>query len=85
MQIVKICEKICDSRLIKLTPNYAYGIVELVDSMYDYREGVIKTLLGYYRQILDYIIFVFEGFESCIMAVNRNGFVAVYFVLNRFF
>lgn len=69
LQIVSICEKICDTNFISLKPNHAYEIKELIKSMDNYREGILMKLIEHYQQILQYIIFIFEGFETHIANV----------------
>ncbi|KAK4876213.1 hypothetical protein RN001_012635 [Aquatica leii] len=64
LQIVLICEKICDTPLIRLKLNYAYDLKELILDMSEYRNRTIETLIEYYQEIVKYLIIVFEGFES---------------------
>lgn len=70
LQIVTICEKICDTPLINLKPNYAYDIVELVNELAKHMTRTIETIISYYQQIIQFIILVFEGFEYHMATVN---------------
>lgn len=70
LQIVVICEKICDTNFISLKSNHSYEIKELVLSMEQYRNEILLQFVEHYQQILQYIIFVFEGFETHIANVR---------------
>lgn len=70
MQIVSICEKICDTPLINIMPNYAFDINELIKAMHEYRYNAIKKIVEFYQDIVRHIIVVFEGFENQIQFVN---------------
>lgn len=73
MQIVAICEKLCDTPLINLRPNYAYDILELVNELARNMDGAVDFIIGYYQRIIQFIILVFEGFEFHMGTVNiRN-------------
>ncbi|KAK9890592.1 hypothetical protein WA026_011959 [Henosepilachna vigintioctopunctata] len=74
LKIVSICEKICDSPLINLPANYAFELKELQDELNSYMEKTIDKLVGYYQEIIEYLIVVFEGFESH-MAVMANQWI----------
>ncbi|XP_050498494.1 dynein axonemal heavy chain 2 [Diabrotica virgifera virgifera] len=63
LKIVAICEKICDSPLICLKPNYAFDKDELIEELTDSIENVVSKLVDYYQEIIQFLIFVFEGFE----------------------
>ncbi|XP_057654894.1 dynein axonemal heavy chain 2 isoform X2 [Diorhabda carinulata] len=63
IKIVAICEKICDSPLISLRPNYAYDINELIEELTNSIENVLTKLIDYFQEIIQFLIFVFEGFE----------------------
>ncbi|KAG5894356.1 hypothetical protein JTB14_031917 [Gonioctena quinquepunctata] len=64
LQIVAICEKICDTPLINIRPNYAFEIEELVNELTNTMRDVLFKLLESYQDIIRFIILVFEGFES---------------------
>lgn len=63
LQIVAICEKICDTPLINLRPNHAYEILELVNELAHDMDAAVGVIIGYYQKIIQFIILVFEGFE----------------------
>ncbi|KAI4471763.1 dynein heavy chain [Holotrichia oblita] len=71
-QIVAICEKMCDTPLINLQINQAYDLRELILEMYTYRNKIISQLVGYYQDIVRYIIVVYEGFESHMANMTDN-------------
>lgn len=66
LSIVRLCEQICDTPLIKLEPNHPYELKELVDSMKKFRKTAVEKLIDFYKKIMDFIIVVFEGFENYI-------------------
>ncbi|KAF5308522.1 hypothetical protein FQR65_LT06187 [Abscondita terminalis] len=78
LQIVLICEKICDTPLISLRVNYAYTLKELVLDMNRYRNEVIEKLIEYYQEIVKYLIVVFEGFESQIENMSHQWIKYIY-------
>lgn len=53
MKIVSICEKMCDTPLIKIRTNYAFDITELVDELAKYMDSVLDKLIAYYREIIN--------------------------------
>lgn len=57
--------------MIRLTQNYAYDLIELVQEMNKYRNQIIEKLISYYQEIIHYLIVVFEGFESNIQSVSN--------------
>lgn len=67
-----ICEKICDTPVIKLSVNHAYDIVEMVGEMNEYRNDAIAKLVAFYHEIVRYLVFVFEGVESSIQTVCKT-------------
>ncbi|KAB0795300.1 hypothetical protein PPYR_12139 [Photinus pyralis] len=64
LQIILLCEKICDTSLICLRPNYAYNLIELIKDMSQYRNETIDTIVKYYQEIIQYVVLIYEGFES---------------------
>lgn len=81
LNIVRICERICDTSLIKLKVNHAYELNELVEEMSIHRHREVDQLLEYCKQITEYIIVVFEGFENNIPSVN-NPNITLYLILS---
>lgn len=65
-----ICEKMCDTPLITLKPNYPYEIKELVDELAKSMSRTIESVVEYYQQIIQFIILVFEGFEYHMSTVS---------------
>ncbi|CAG9819075.1 unnamed protein product [Phaedon cochleariae] len=72
LQIVTICEKICDTPLIKIKTNYAYEIIELVDDIAHGMQNVLDVLIDCYQKIIEFIILVFEGFESFMGSMSNQ-------------
>ncbi|KAF5292010.1 hypothetical protein FQA39_LY14127 [Lamprigera yunnana] len=72
MQIISICEKICDCPLISLQINYAYDLRELILHMNAHRNEIIEKLISFYQEICQYLIVIYEGFESGIAAVAEH-------------
>lgn len=70
LQIVLICEKICDTPLISIKPNYAYDVEELVNELASYMKNVIDKIVTYYQEIIQFLILVFEGFEQYMQSVG---------------
>lgn len=71
LQIIAICEKICDTPLINLKPNFAYDISELVDELAKNITSTIEIIIKYFQQIIQFIILVFEGFEFHMSSVSK--------------
>ncbi|KAJ8920059.1 hypothetical protein NQ315_011713 [Exocentrus adspersus] len=69
LQIVLICEKICDTPLINIKTNYAFDLEELVDELARYMKNVIDKIITYYHEIIKFLILVFEGFEQYIHSI----------------
>lgn len=69
LQIVKICEKICDTFIIRIPTSEVYELHELRDYIIDYTEQASEKLAALYQDILRYLIVVYEGFESRINQV----------------
>lgn len=84
LQIVTVCEKICDTPMIRLTQNYAYDLIELVREMNKYRNEIIEKIITYYQEIIQYLIVVFEGFESHIQMVTSIT-ISKKLILNKIF
>lgn len=64
LAILGLCEQICNTLLIKLEPNYAYELEELVDCLTKFRRAAVNSIIECYKKIVDFIIIVFEGFEQ---------------------
>ncbi|KAJ8936977.1 hypothetical protein NQ318_015641 [Aromia moschata] len=70
LQIVLICEKMCDTLLISIKPNYAFELDELINDLASHMDSVIDKLISYYQQTIQFIILVFEGFEVHMAAIK---------------
>lgn len=70
LQIVLICEKICDTPLISIRPNYVFDVEELVNELAAYMKNVIDKVIEYYKEIIQFLILVFEGFEQYMQSVT---------------
>lgn len=66
LSILSLCEQICNTLLIKLEPNYAYELDELVECFTSFRRASIDSITYCYKKILGFIVIVFEGFEPYI-------------------
>ncbi|XP_049764343.1 dynein axonemal heavy chain 2 [Schistocerca cancellata] len=62
LEIVRICEKVCDSPLILIEPMRSFELPELKDHLNHYRDGVIQVISSYYQEIMQYLKIVYEGF-----------------------
>ncbi|RZC39323.1 DHC N1 domain containing protein, partial [Asbolus verrucosus] len=74
LQIVAICEKICDTYMFRITPNYVFKIKELVVEISSQLEITIEKLIQHYHSIIQFLILVFEGFENY-MTVMANQWI----------
>ncbi|CAH0554839.1 unnamed protein product [Brassicogethes aeneus] len=63
LKIIGICEKICDTLLINITPNYNFELEELVDFMKTFMTDQLALLTKMFQEIIQFLIVVFEGFE----------------------
>ncbi|XP_043487243.1 dynein-1-beta heavy chain, flagellar inner arm I1 complex-like isoform X1 [Polistes fuscatus] len=76
-EILKICENICDSPMIKLKPNYAYTLSELQEELTSVRDAVVADMVTKYNTIVQYVMVVFGGFKGVIRELS--------FFYNRYF
>nr|CAI5834494.1 unnamed protein product [Callosobruchus analis] len=74
LNIVSICEKICDSPFFYIRPNCAFDIHDLVHEMVVYMDNILMKLTDYYHEIIKYLILVFEGFEN-VMGTMANQWI----------
>ncbi|XP_031338901.1 dynein heavy chain 2, axonemal-like isoform X2 [Photinus pyralis] len=79
LQIVQVCERICGTSLIQLEENHAYDLIELIHYLGKYRNDIIDKLIEDYREIIQYLIVVYEGFESRIQLMGEEW---IKYVLN---
>ncbi|XP_030749874.1 dynein heavy chain 2, axonemal [Sitophilus oryzae] len=66
LQVVAICEKLCDTPLINLTQYSAMNLEDLVSELSKYMNNTITILIDYYYKITEFLVMVFEGFEHVI-------------------
>lgn len=64
LQIEAICEKVCDTYMFQIKPNYVFKIKELVVYIGNELEKTIEKLVQFYQKIIQFLILVFEGFEN---------------------
>ncbi|XP_045516056.1 dynein axonemal heavy chain 2 [Pieris brassicae] len=66
INLVKIMEKICDSPLIEFDIYNVFEIYVLRETIRNMETEAITNILEMYKEIIVYIIIVYEGFESYI-------------------
>nr|XP_015838947.1 PREDICTED: dynein heavy chain 2, axonemal [Tribolium castaneum] len=74
LQIVTICEKVCDTYMFRITPNYVFNIRELIIEISTQLEKTMEKLVIHYQNIIQFLILVFEGFENY-MTVMANQWI----------
>lgn len=67
---MKICERICDTPLIEIKPNFVYQLEDLQEHLNTFKYNVTVNLLKMIRDIMNYMIVVYEGFEQYMHMVN---------------
>lgn len=70
LEIVKICEHICDTPLIQIKPNFAYHLHDFENHLSEFRYEVTVNILKMIRDIMNYMIVVYEGFEQYMHVVS---------------
>ncbi|XP_017886409.1 dynein heavy chain 2, axonemal [Ceratina calcarata] len=65
-QIVSICERICDTPMIKIKPNYTYRLNELQDELVKVRDETFELLLDYHRTVFQYVMVIYDGVKDVI-------------------
>ncbi|KAK2576896.1 hypothetical protein KPH14_005521 [Odynerus spinipes] len=71
-EILKICENICDSPMIKIKPNHAYGLLELEEELLNVRDAVIVDMVAKYETVAQYVTVVLEGFRPVIQEIKEE-------------
>lgn len=66
VEILKLCEEICNIPIARLKPNYGYDLYELQGELVGIRDSIFKIIDEKYRTLIQYILVVFEGFQSVI-------------------
>ncbi|CAL7938030.1 unnamed protein product [Xylocopa violacea] len=69
-EIVKICEKICDTPMIKIKPNYTYKLLEFQQELIKIRDKTFEVLLGHYRTIVQYVMVICDGFKDVLQEIK---------------
>ncbi|XP_030382586.1 dynein heavy chain 2, axonemal, partial [Scaptodrosophila lebanonensis] len=79
-QIARMCEKICDTPMLKFTLNCALPILIFDHQLSSYVRRITNILRGYYNSIIDLLFAVFKEFQSVIedMAAEWYSFVNVF-------
>ncbi|XP_060528447.1 dynein axonemal heavy chain 2 isoform X3 [Cylas formicarius] len=72
LQIVMICEKICDTPLVDLGQYVAYELEELVEELSGNMDRTLNTLIGYYHKMIEFLVLVYEGFEGVMGAMANE-------------
>ncbi|XP_068978772.1 dynein axonemal heavy chain 2 [Bombus flavifrons] len=62
--IMRLCEKICDTPMIKIRQNYTYALEDLQQELLKTRDETFEVLLGYHRTIFQYILVILDGFKD---------------------
>ncbi|XP_054274165.1 dynein axonemal heavy chain 2 [Macrosteles quadrilineatus] len=77
VEVVKLCEKICDTPLINIPLHDPFMLKELVRVMADYRHSATRQLVDYYNEIFKYLVVVYEGFESYMGSMKTHWLLYV--------
>ncbi|XP_012153483.1 dynein heavy chain 2, axonemal kl-2 [Megachile rotundata] len=65
-EIMKICENICGTSMIKIRPNYTYTLQQLSEELIKGRDEAFAELREKHRQIIQRIVVVYDGFRNVI-------------------
>ncbi|XP_055685590.1 dynein axonemal heavy chain 2 [Lutzomyia longipalpis] len=63
-KIVEICENICDLPIIRISTDCALELKNVEEDIMDEREKSMLKLTEYYKDIVDHIVTVHQGFED---------------------
>ncbi|KAG7190743.1 hypothetical protein KM043_006815 [Ampulex compressa] len=63
-EIVRICENICDTPMIKIRPNYTYTLTELQEELLRVRNAIFQVMMDKHDTVVQYIMIVREGFRN---------------------
>lgn len=72
LQIVKICEQICDMPLLIIPTGHVYDLNELNMAIDECLIAKTRKLAGHLQDIIRYMIVVYEGFESQMNYVSSS-------------
>nr|XP_034179953.1 dynein heavy chain 2, axonemal [Osmia lignaria] len=66
LEIMRLCESLCATSMIKIRPNYTYTLQELQEELITCREEAFETLKDKHRMIIQYVLVIYEGFRKVI-------------------
>lgn len=72
LSVVRTCEEICDTPILKIITNHPVNLIELESCMEKHRHDELKKIMQYYRNIIEYILIVYDGFHNEMENVNFN-------------
>ncbi|XP_034934334.1 dynein heavy chain 2, axonemal [Chelonus insularis] len=64
LEIMKICEQICNTSIIEIKHNYGYELLELQNEMETVKKSAVRNLEDKYINIIQYLLVIYEGFEA---------------------
>lgn len=70
--IAGICEKICDTPVLKFTMNSLVELKDLIKHLEKYRNEATVKLMEHYNTVIDFIVAVYRGFETNIRFVSND-------------
>lgn len=70
LQIIKICEKICDLPFSPSPTGQVYDLSDLAQLIQNTVSKRTDELIKYYQEIINYLIVVYEGFEPLMHLVS---------------
>lgn len=71
VNLVKIMEKICDTPLAEFDIYNVFNIAVFRDKIRKMEEVAAEKILEMYREIITYLVIVYEGFEAFITQVSH--------------
>ncbi|KAK0095864.1 hypothetical protein PV326_007167, partial [Microctonus aethiopoides] len=66
IEIMKLCEDISNTSMIKLKPNHGYELSELENELTVMKTTVFNMITDTYKRILQYLVVVYEGIQTMI-------------------
>ncbi|PNF16790.1 hypothetical protein B7P43_G00884 [Cryptotermes secundus] len=72
LEIVSICEAICDTPLIYVDTSHVYELKELDCHLSNFRDEAMAKILAHYECIIQCIVTVYEGFEEYIPLMSQH-------------
>lgn len=78
LSVVQICEQICDTPLIQVDTSCVVELKDLKISLSQHRNEAIVKILKLYKNIVNLILIVYEGFESQIDNVRLCFYFEIY-------